>query len=259
MTAVDANIDLEYNGRGDIIFTEAQAKYERNQFQSLKKNGFIDENMTIDEFRTSYKAPSMEEIDTLAILRNGFSTPEMTEELASKFKPNWNDLDDTTRDALIEKQALDMDLDYGPIRDYSRRGVKQGKQVEEIGIDQFNEDLDFGVPRENPYYAEGADAHENAPLSIDDDVIGAVRDQVQIRNDVKSKYASNRGVISEAATRRIANTSKVGVDQINRIAEGLVANESFKHLYGSTSVKQMRDDFVISAELRPELCRYQNK
>ena len=247
MSAVDKNSDLEFSGKGPIIADKAQVKYEKDQFQTLKKNGLIDEDITIDEWRQTYKTPSMEDIDTMSVLRNGYSTPEMTSELAEKIGPMWKDLDDETKGMLVEKQAIDMDIDYGPVRDFTRRGVKQGKQVEEIGIDQFQQDIEFGQPRQNPYYAEGAAAHENAPLSVEADVMGAVRDQVIIRNDWSSKYGANRGVVSEAAIRRMADQSKLGTDQIDKIAEGLVENESFKHLYGSTSRKQMRDDFIDTA------------
>ena len=74
--------------------------------------------------------------------------------------------------------------------------------------------------------------------------MGAVRDQVTIRNDLVSKRGANRGVMTEAAIRRVADGTDMSTDQINAIAEGLVENESFKHLYGSTSRQQMRDDFI---------------
>ena len=254
MKSVELNSDLEYQGKGPIAADKAQKVYETNQFQVLKKNGLIDEDVTIDQWRQTTEIPSMEDIDTNVILKNGYSTPEMTEQLADKIGPRWDQLDDASKQMMVELEANKMDMDYGPVRDYERRGIKQGKQVEEIGIDQFSEDIEIGAPRQNPYYAEGAAAHENAPLSVEGDVMGAIRDQVTIRNDWSNKYGANRGVQTEAAIRRMANQSKVGTDEINKIAEGLVENESFKHLYGSTSRKQMQDDFVdATADLQSYL------
>jgi len=241
MTDVKLNLETEYVGRGEIIADAAQKKYEKDYFNALKKNNIVGD-VSIDDWRSTWKTPSPNEIRNQLEL-SGYSA-DSVDDILDKIQPAWNELDDQVKAAYIDKQALDMDLDFGTQRDYSRRGIRQGKEVDRIGADQFEADLEFGQPRENPYYTYGAEAHENAPLSVDGDVMGAIRDQITIRNDLVSKRGANRGVMTEAAIRRVADGTDMSTDQINKMAEGLVDNESFKQLYGSTSKQQMRDDFI---------------
>jgi hypothetical protein len=224
MAAVERASDVEYNNKVQFVAEQAEAKYQREQFKSLKKNGFIPEDMDYENFKANYK---------------GSKDPNA--------RKNWSQLSD--QEVEFEKQlyAANNKIDVGPERDFSRQTIKQSEQFTEIGKDQLNVDLDRGTPRDTPYYYQGAEFHENQPLTSTSRPAKALRDQVQIRNDPANKYGANRAPMTEAAIRRAADASGSSIKELEKMAEQFAESPEYSTLYGSTSRAQMRNDFIDSA------------
>ena len=109
-----------------------------------------------------------------------------------QIRPKWVELEPYEQNQFMKKRAADTDVDWGDERDFTRFQKKQAQQALEIGSDQLASDLEIGAPRMNPYYAKGAEAFENQPLSGTSKPMKAVRDQIDIRNNWENRRATNR-------------------------------------------------------------------
>jgi len=228
MAAVEKASDLEYKNKEKFVAEQAEANYTRQQYKSLKKNGFISDDMTFDDFKANYKSSK----DPNA-------------------RKSWSQLDDKDIEFYKSEYAANNNIDWGVERDFSRQAIKQSDQYFEIAKDQLDVDLDNGVPRDTPYYYQGAEFHENQPLTSTSRPAKAVRDQVQIRNDPANKYGANRAPMTEAAIRRAADSSGSSIKELEKMAEQFAESPEFETLYGSTSRAQMRDDFIdVAADLK---------
>jgi hypothetical protein len=224
MAAIERASEVEYNNKVQFVAEQAEANYTRQQYKSLKKNGFISDDMTFDDFKANYK---------------GSKDPNA--------RKSWSQLSKDEVELEKDLFAANNKIDVGPERDFSRQSIKQSEQFTEIGKDQLNVDLDRGAPRDNPYYYQGAEFHENQPLTSTSRPAKAVRDQVQIRNDPANKYGSNRAPMTEAAIRRAADASGSSIKELEKMAEQFAESPEYAELYGSTSRAQMRNDFIDSA------------
>lgn len=243
--------EAAYKSKTDKIAASATSQYEANQFKSLKRNGLVSDDVTINEWRETWKTPSKAEMKQIALAKYGEVTEDTLKKVGEIVRPKWSELEPFEQNLFMQKRGSEMDMDWGAERDYSRFNIKQSKQAMEIAEDQFAEDVIFGSPRENPYYAAGANAFENQPLSGTSSWDKAARDQIDIRNNWSSRRATNRAPISEAAISRMANGSDGAFKEIDEVAKKLVSNEEYRKayegLYGGTSKAELERDFVDAA------------
>lgn len=212
----------EYIAKSQSVEAAAKAKYEADTFKSLKKSGAFADDVTIQDFRNLKRLP------------------------AEKF--TWEQLDEIDRYALMEKYAKSKNIDWGDMRDYSRYSTKQGKQSLEIGADQLEADLNKGQPRQGAYYAADKTEYQNQPLSSgSDNLMGAVRDQIDIRTNLGSRRGTNRGVMTTAQIYRMAEQSGVDVSYIESMGKSLSNNVEFENLYKGKAKDEIIDDFVYAA------------
>lgn len=222
----------EYQAKTVRVTGLAKTEYETQYFKSLKSRGVIDSDVTIGEWRESWKNPA-----------------KATPETEAWYRPSWDQLDEAVRQDLAIDMAYKKGIDWGEIRNYSKFSTKQGEQYLEIGADQLDLDLDKGAPRPGAYYNADKTDTSNYPLSSGSSVpLKAVRDQIDIRSNFGSKYGSNRGVMTSAQIHRMAETSGVDVDVIEKQAKALFQNEEYRNLYKGASSEELVDDMLVAAE-----------
>lgn len=243
--------DQAYKDKTIKLTNSTAVQYEANQFKSLKRNGIIDENITIDEWRASWKTPDSKQLEEMTLAKYGEVTPENVAKMGEIVRPKWSELEPFDQNLFMQKRGSELDMDWGPQRDFSRFNIKQSKQAMEIAEDQFAEDVVFGSPRVNPYYANGANAFENQPLSGTGNILKGITDQINIRNNIEQKRGSNRSPVPEAAIRRMATGSGNPFEEIDDYAKKLISNEEYRKayegLYGGTSKQELARDFVDAA------------
>ena len=221
----------EYQAKTVRVTGMAKTDYEAQYFKSLKRNGVIDENITIREWRETWKNPST-----------------VTPEIESWYRPSWEQLDEAVRQDLAIDMAFKKGIDFGEIRNYSKFNTKQGNQYLDIGTDQLEVDLDKGAPRPGAYYNADKTDTSNFPLSSGSSVpLKAVRDQTDIRSNFGSKWGSSRGTLTSAQIHKMAETSGVDVDVIQKQAKALFQNEEYKNLYKGASSEELADDMIVAA------------
>ena len=212
----------EYSAQTAKVEAAAKAKYEADTFKALKKSGAFADDVTIEDFRNLKTLPGD--------------------------KVKWDQLDDLDRYGLMEKVAKSKNIDWGDMRDYSRYSTKQGTQSLEIGADQLEADLAKGQPRPGAYYSADKTEYQNQPLSSgEDNLVGAVRDQIDIRTNIGSRRGTNRGVMTTAQIHRMAEQSGVDVDYVKQMGTALSKNEEFTQLYKGKAKEEIIDDFVYAA------------
>jgi len=218
---------VEYNVKTATVEAAAKTKYEADTFKALKKSGAFADDVTIEDFRNLKTLPGD--------------------------KVKWEQLDDLDRYGLMEKMAKSKNMDWGDMRDYSRYSTKQGTQALEIGADQLEADLAKGNPRPGAYYSADKTEYQNQPLSSGtDNLMGAVRDQIDIRTNIGSRRGTNRGVATTAQIHRMAEQSGVDVDFIKQNAIALTKNEEFTQLYKGKAKEEIIDDFIYAAYVLQE-------
>ena len=201
---------------------DARKKYDADLFKSLKKSGALPKDTTIDQFRAMDSIPGD--------------------------RVKFDKLPEADRYGLMEKMAKSKNIDWGDLRDYSRFNTKQGQQQLEIAADQLELDLNIGQPREGAYYSADKTEYQNMPLSSGDpDVMKAVLDQQSIRANLVTKRASNRGVMTSAQIRRMAENNGVSIEDIEKLGKGLAANEEFEGLYKGVNKKEFQDNLLFAA------------
>ena len=221
----------EYQAKVVRVTGMAKTDYEAQYFKSLKRKGVIDEDITIKEWRETWKNPS-----------------KVTPETESWYRPAWEQLDDRVQQDLFIDMAFKKGIDAGEIRNYSKFATKQGNQYLDIGADQLNVDLDKGVPREGAYYRADKTDTSNFPLSSGSSVpLKALRDQTDIRSNFGSKWGSTRGTLTSAQIHKMAETSGVDVDIIQQQAKALFQNDEYKNLYKGASSEELADDMIVAA------------
>jgi hypothetical protein len=126
----------EYQAKTLKVTGMSKTKYEADYFKSLKRKGVVDEDITIGEWRETWKNPS--KVD---------ATNE------SWYKPSWDQLDEAVKQDLVIDMAAGKNIDFGDTRNYAKFNVKQGEQYLDIGADQLEVDLGKGTPRAGAYYS----------------------------------------------------------------------------------------------------------
>ena len=221
----------DYQAKVVRVTGMAKTDYEAQYFKSLKRKGVIDEDITIKEWRETWKNPS-----------------KVTPEIESWYRPAWEQLDERTQQDLFIDMAFKKGIDAGEIRNYSLIDTKQGEQYLEIGADQLNVDLDKGVPREGAYYSADKTDTSNYPLSSgSSNLVDSVRDQADRRSNFGSKRGSIRGTLTSAQIHKMAETSGVDVDIIKSQAKALFDNVEYQNLYKGASDDELVDDMLYAA------------
>ena len=105
----------EYQAKVVRVTGMAKTDYEAQYFKSLKRKGVIDEDITIKEWRETWKNPS-----------------KVTPETESWYRPAWEQLDDRVQQDLFIDMAFKKGIDAGEIRNYSKFATKQGNQYLDI-------------------------------------------------------------------------------------------------------------------------------
>ena len=253
LEAVKKSSEAEYAAKTNDLLTKTEKTYTANSYQTAKKNGLIGEDVTIDQFRETWKTPTKEVIEELAVQRFGQLTPETYEQASQLFRPSWDDLDDYAKNVYMEQKAADLKMDWGENRDFTRKNVYRGEQATDIGVDQLQDDLIIGTARENPYYARGAEAHENQPLSHTTKPVKAIRDQIQIRNDWSSRRGANRAPFTEANIRRMSEGTggMTPTKEMKRLADALMQDETYEVMFQGPSRQQILDDMInVTADVK---------
>ena len=221
----------EYQAKVTRVTGMAKTDYEAQYFKSLKRKGVIDEDITIKEWRETWKNPS-----------------KVTPETESWYRPTWEQLDDRVQQDLFIDMAFKKGIDAGEIRNYAKFNTKQGNQYLDIGTDQLEVDLDKGAPRPGAYYNADKTDTSNFPLSSGSSIpLKAVRDQTDIRSNFGSKWGSTRGTLTSAQIHKMAETSGVDVDIIQQQAKALFQNDEYKNLYKGASSEELADDMIYAA------------
>ena len=222
----------EYQAKTVRVTGLAKTQYETDYYKSLKSRGVIDEDITIGQWRETWKNPA-----------------QATPETQAWYRPSWDQLDEVVRQDLAIEAAYKKGIDWGEIRNYAKFNTKQGNQYLDIGADQLDVDLDKGVPRPGAYYNADKTDTSNYPLSSGSSVpLKAVRDQTDIRSNFGSKYGSTRGSLTSAQIHKMAETSGVDVDVIQQQAKALFQNEEYKNLYKGASSEELVDDMLYAAQ-----------
>lgn len=245
---LDVSENREYATKTTDILNKTEAKYTADQFKTLKRNNLIPEDMTIDEWKATWKTPTEKQIKDITLSKYGDITEESIDKVSKQIRPKWSELEPYEQNLFMQKRAADLDIDWGPERDYSRFSIKQANQATEIGVDQLSEDIIIGKPRLNSFYEMGSNVFENQALSGTTVPMKAVRDQIEIRGDWTAKRGSNRAPFSEAAIRRMASTGHAEFDQIEKIAKNLVDNEDLKALYSGPAKVDLQNDFFDASQ-----------
>lgn len=221
----------EYQAKATRVTAMAKTDYEAQYYKSLKRKGVIDQDITIKEWRETWKNPS-----------------KISPETESWYRPSWEQLDEALRQEYFTEMAFKKGIDAGEVRNYSKFSTKQGNQYLDIGADQLEVDLDKGTPRAGAYYNADKTDTSNYPLSSGSSVpLKAVRDQTDIRSNFGSKWGSNRGTLTSAQIHRMAETSGVDVDVITQQAKALFQNDEYKNLYKGASSEELVDDMLYAA------------
>lgn len=221
----------EYQAKTLKVTGMSKTKYEADYFKSLKRKGVLDEDITIGEWRETWKNPS--KVD---------ATNE------SWYKPSWDQLDEAVKQNLVIDMAGSKNIDFGDTRNYAKFNVKQGEQYLDIGADQLEVDLGKGTPRDGAYYSADKTDTSNYPLSSGSSVpLKAIRDQIDIRSNIGSKWGSSRGVLTSSQIHKMAETSGVDIDVIKKQAEALFQNDEYLNMYKGASSKELKDDMLYAA------------
>ena len=168
----------------------------------------------------------------------------------------WDLLDDKQKYRIMESYASKNHIDWGEVRDLTRRTLKQGDANVELATEQLNLDLQTGAPRENPAYYQGGDVTDNQALAHSTQPVKAVRDMIQIRNNLDQKYGSPRGTTSEASMRRFEYAAPgTTIAERNSIAKALEASPAYKVLYGEAMPAAIANDF---ASATADLIKFMN-
>ena len=209
--AIEDSSNVDYTLKTNNIETGAKKAYEKSLHRRLKAQG-----KTTDGIATWRK----------------------------KTNP-WEALDQAQRDSLMQIYADKNNIDWGPNRDVTRRGVKQGEANDELAAEQLSFDLLTGKPRRNPAYYDGGDVTDNQALSSSSKPVKGVRDMIEIRNDPTQKYGSPRGTMTEANIRRSQYTAPgMMTAERDALAKQLVAEPAYQKLYGEGSSEAINKDLV---------------
>jgi len=221
----------EYQAKTLKVTGMSKTKYEADYFKSLKRKGVLDEDITIGEWRETWKNPS--KVD---------GTNE------SWYKPSWDQLDEAVKQDLVIDMAAGKNIDFGDTRNYAKFNVKQGEQYLDIGADQLEVDLGRGTPRAGAYYSADKTDTSNYPLSSGSSVpLKSLRDKMDIRSNFGSKRGTVRGVLTSSQIHKMAETSGVDIDVITKQAEALFKNEEYLNMYKGASTKELQDDMLYAA------------
>ena len=222
--AVDTSSDLDYKVKTTKVEAKAKQEYERSLFRKLKNRKMISKDVKIDQWRQETKP--------------------------------WDLLDDKQKYRIMESYASKNHIDWGEVRDLTRRTLKQGDANVELATEQLNLDLQTGAPRENPAYYQGGDVTDNQALAHSTQPVKAVRDMIQIRNNLDQKYGSPRGTTSEASMRRFEYAAPgTTIAERNSIAKALEASPAYKVLYGEAMPAAIANDF---ASATADLIKFMN-
>ena len=221
----------EYQAKVTRVTGMAKTDYEAQYYKSLKRKGIIDEDISIKEWRETWKNPS-----------------KITPETESWYRPSWDQLDEVIRQEYFTDMAFKKGIDAGEIRNYSKFSTKQGNQYLDIGADQLEVDLDKGVPRAGAYYNADKTDTSNFPLSSgSSNLLDSVRDQADRRSNLGSKRGSIRGTLTSAQIHKMAESSGVDVDTITSQAKALFNNVEYQNLYKGAADDELVDDMLYAA------------
>ena len=180
------------------------------------------------------------------------SLPEGTDKVPlrewRKTNKPWDKLDKKQRNDLMELYADKADIDWGELRQMSRRQLKQGEAAKELQIEQLEFDLATKNQRENPAYYKGSDITDNQPLSSSSKPVKAVRDMIEIRNNPTQKYGSPRGTLKEADIRRFEYKNPGTISKARDVlAKKLESSPAYQELYGAKGSKAIEQDLAQAA------------
>ena len=165
-----------------------------------------------------------------------------------KRNKSWERLDPELQMQKMSEFAEKNEIDFGPNYDFSRRARKQGEANIELQKEQFEYDVAFGKPRENPAYYKGGDITDNQALTNTDNPVEGVRDMIEIRNNPTQKYGSPRGPLTEANIRRTEYTAPgTMLDEINSLGKTLQASPSFQRLSSKVTNDALDKDLKRTA------------
>ena len=88
-----------------------EAKYTADQFKSLKRNGYIPEDVTIDEWKATWKTPSPKQIQEMTLAKYGDLDPKNIKKVEEQIRPKWVELEPYEQNQFMKKRAADTDVD----------------------------------------------------------------------------------------------------------------------------------------------------
>jgi len=169
---------------------------------------------------------------------------------------DWDQLTNEQQLNYMQSVADRRNLDWGEERNLGRRLIKQDKANKELAVQQLEQDVIKGKPRNNPAYYKGGDITDNQALSSSSKPMKGVRDMVEIRNKPDQKYGSPRGTLTEATIRKLEyNAPGTSLRERDALAKKLEADPAYQKIYGGAMPEAISEDL---AEAQLDLARFIN-